>query len=219
MNLFSSRLFHVVGLALSIPLLGMCDYSTTASFTGSPVGYGGSTSGTYTTTATAGTDMFSVSVPYSAGYNSNGTYINFFPTVTSNGTTTAVDDVFVDYTQTFTSSVPSSYFYGTYGETIPYVLSSGVSASGYLSVGGTDLATISFTGPGSYVGTGSQTISSGLTEGSVTEEYQIEFVFQSGDAPGTGGSSPAPEPAQIIPAALTLTGFGLVALRRRKQRP
>jgi MYXO-CTERM domain-containing protein len=198
----------------------MCDGSYTATITPQSVAYGGSVSSTLTSngvTASGSGDTFNISVPYNAYYNSDGTFINFYPVVTAAATTTAVDTIIIDYTQTFTASDPSNYFYGTYGETIPYVLGSGVMASGFLEVGSTDLPTVSFNGPGSYTGMHSQVISSGLSAGSVTEEYEITFTFADLTPSGTGGSSPAPEPAQMIPAALALAGFGLVALRRRKK--
>jgi MYXO-CTERM domain-containing protein len=43
------------------------------------------------------------------------------------------------------------------------------------------------------------------------------FSLIDGTTPGTFGTSPAPEPAHLIPAGLSLIGFGLIGLGRRKQ--
>jgi hypothetical protein len=216
MKLFSSSLFRVASLALALPILGMCD-SYTANIYGTSLGLGQSTSGVSSSTVTLSDgDTYSISAPYASSYGSGGTNIAYYPTVTytsSTPLTAGYDSITVDYFQTFTGA---GYFNGLYTESIPLVAGNTVTASGYLEVGGTSLPLISLSGPGSYTGTGSAEIT-GLPYGSVSEEFSITFDFFDGTVAGTYGSSPSPEPAQMIPAALSLVGFGLVALRRRKQ--
>jgi hypothetical protein len=216
MNVFSLSFFRVASLALVLPILGMCS-SYTASTTGTSLSLGQSTSGSPSSTITLGDgDSYSYTLPYSASYGASGTQTGFFPTVTTTSTTTAADSITVEYFQTFTGT---GYAYGTYTETIPLTLGTGVTASGFLLVGTTALPTVSFSGPGSFVGTGSADVESGLPANSVTEEYEITYDFAAATPAGSGGSSPniaTPEPVEIIPAGLSLIGFGLVALRRRR---
>jgi hypothetical protein len=216
MNLFSSSIFRVASLALALPILGMCS-SFTASTTGSSLSVGQSNSGSPVSTITLGDgDSYTYSLAYSSSFNSSGTNTGFYPSIVSTSKTTHADSLTLDYFQTFTGA---GYADGTYSEAIPFTLSSGVSGSGFLLVGTTALPTVAFSGPGSFIGTGSAVVS-GLPYGSVTEEYEITYDFSKGTPAGAGGSSPTtatPEPAEIIPAGLSLIGFGLVALRRRKK--
>jgi MYXO-CTERM domain-containing protein len=217
MKLFSSSLFRVASLALALPILGMCD-SYTVNVTGTTLAVGQSTSGSPTTsTVLADGDSYTISAPYSASNTATTLGLSYFPVVTYTGSTplpSGYDSITVDYFQTFTGPGLN----GLYTETIPLLLTGETTASMYLMVGGTALPTISLSGPGYYVGTGSAEIS-GLS-GSVTEEYSITCDFFVGSPSGSSCSSPSsstPEPAQLIPAALSLVGFGLVALRRRKK--
>lgn len=221
MSLFSSSLFRIASLALLLPILGICD-TYTASVTGTSLAFGQTNSGTSTTPITLGDgNTYTITTPYASSYDSGGTFISYFPTVTYTGGValpSGFDAITVNYSQTFTGD---GSFDGTYNETVPLVLGSQwITASGNLTVGTTALPVISFSGgPGSYTGTGSADVEN-LADGSVTELYSITYQFFAGAEPGASASSPAtttPEPAQMIPVGIGLIGFGLVALRRRRR--
>ncbi len=220
MNPFSSSLFRVASLAIALPLLGVCS-NYTLNVTGSTIPYGSSTSGDPATTVTlADGDMYSLSPLYSTT-TSGGTHVDFKPTATyesSTPLTAGFDAITMTYTQTITAASNLS-FDGTYTETVPLFAGDHETASGHLTVGTTDFPTIALSGPGSFTGTASEDIEN-LPSGSVTETWTFLFQFFNGAVKGESASSPTstvPEPAQIIPAGLSLVGFALVALRRRKQ--
>jgi hypothetical protein len=222
MKLFSSGIFRVASVALSLPILCMCD-SYTATVTGTALTQGQSTYGSPTSTITlANGDPFSISLAYSASFGANGTSTAYAPTVTYTGgsalpAASGYDSITVDYLQSYSGA---GSFDGTYNEVIPLVLGNYMTASGFATVGTTALPVISLSGPGSYTGTGSADVEN-LPYGSLTEEYSITFDFFAGAAAGVSGSSPTPlvtpEPSQIIPIALGLAGFGLLASFRRRK--
>jgi hypothetical protein len=111
---------------------------------------------------------------------------------------------------------------GTYSEHIPFVNSAGVTGTGELFVDGQGVGAVS-KGAGSYPATSISALLTGITGPTLSEAFDFSFSFAAGSVDLTAGSSPfvsptaTPEPATVIPAALSLAGFALVAIRRRKQ--
>jgi MYXO-CTERM domain-containing protein len=220
MKPFSSNLFRVASLALALPILGLCSTlnvngtcygpcSTTALSTGQ------STFGYTDGTITVGADTFSLHASYGASYDhSAGSFITIDPTVTYTGTGLSGNDtITIDFLQNYFDNVGSS-FDGTYTEHVPLQLSAATGGTVELFIDGQGVGAVGPYGPGSYDVTKSADLS-GLTSTTLAYDYQFVFTFN-GASPGATASS-TPEPAQTIPAALSLAGFALVALRRRKQ--
>jgi hypothetical protein len=237
MNTLSSYLFRAAALALALPVLSMCaviqinGVCVDGSCTPVPVSYGSSMSGSSSNGVSSGTDPFSVTSTYSVGTTSSGgTYIDFYPVVSYTGSgpsTGAMDVVTFDLLASIQDTGASNWD-GTYHETIPLIVADHSTVAGQLCVGipgsstcltgATSIGLIGPYGEGTYNPPTKYLSVSNLNGDTLDYDYQFTFDFYSGTMPGATDSSPAvPEPAQMIPAALSLVGFGLVALRRHKK--
>ena len=227
MNSLSSYLFRAAALALALPVLGMCAAVQINGicvdgncFTPSSVTFGTSESGSTSNQVTLNTDPFLVTSAFTVGYNAGGTYIDFYPTAQYVGTTNsvgAVDTITIDLLASIYDTSPGTWD-GTYTEHVPLLIAADSIGSGQLFVDTQSLPKISCTGAAFCdAGPVSESLT-GLNGDTLSYDYQFVYSFYTGAAPGATDSSPAvPEPAQMIPAALSLVGFGLVALRRRKK--
>jgi|GEM_PF-4091943 len=228
MNSLSSNLLRVASLALALPALGLCAAVQINGVciqgncvTPTPVAYGSTESGSTSTGIVLNTDSFNVSTTYQAGTTSTGgTFVNFYPVATyigskaSTGTETLTIDLFATI---YDSNVAN--WDGKYNENVPLIITNDSTGKGELFVDGQGIGQVGYYGPGTYFPpTVSKTLT-GLNGSSLNYDYQFVFNFTPGVTPGGFDASPAsvPEPTQMIPAALSLAGFALVALRRRKQ--
>jgi hypothetical protein len=228
MNSLSSHLFRATALALALPVLGMCAavqingvcvdgncFSPVPVSPGTPYQSGASSS-----QVTLNTDPFQVNTAFDVSYNSAGSLLHFYPSATYTGSAPSVgasDTITIDLLASVFDSGPGS-FDGTYTEHIPLLVTAGSVASGQLFVDTQSLPKISCTGAAFCDPAPVSAYLSGLNGDTLNYDFQFIFTFTAGTAPGGIDSSPAvPEPAQMIPAALSLVGFGLVALRRRKK--
>jgi hypothetical protein len=232
MNSLSSNLFRAAALALALPVLGLCaavqingvciDGNCT---TPNAVPYGLNETGSTSSQVTLNTDPFLVTSSFLVGSTLGaGTYVDFYPvaTYTGKGPSTGTDTITVDLLASITDPGASNWD-GKYTEHIPLDVAAGSTATGQLFVyapGGAHqgLALVSQTGPGDFGVVSESANLTGINGATVDFDYQFVFKFDPGTCSGCFDSSPAvPEPAETIPAALSLAGFALVALRRRKQ--
>jgi hypothetical protein len=224
MKLLSSHIFRAAAVALAIPFIGISATST-VNVTGGTVTYapGTGTTGTFSQAIFAGSDEYFLSATYTLGASaSGGTYFDFVPTVTYIGASPSAtaDTINFNLLGSIYDSAASNWD-GTYSEHIPFVNSAGVTGTGELFVDGQGVGAVS-KGAGSYPATTVSALLTGLSGPTLSEAFDYSFSFAAGSADLTAGSSPfvssaTPEPATIIPAALSLAGFALVAIRRRKQ--
>lgn len=220
MKQISSNLLRAATLALALPILGM---SATIEINGScygscpppgtdPITVGQTIAGSSYNTTTVNGDSFTVSSTWGASFV-GGTAVTFDPVVTYTGSGLShADSVTVDFFQTYYDSSASNYD-GTYYEHIPLSVSKNGTGTGDLLVDGLGVGAVEGNGPGYY----DFYKSAYMTAKGSTLEYDYQFVFTFDHAAPGSTSSSTPEPAQMIPAAASLIGFALVALRRRKQ--
>jgi hypothetical protein len=221
MNLLSSRFLRAAAVALALPILGV---SATVNVNGGTTTYtpGTITSGSFSEAIFVGADEYYLSSTYAYGATAaGGTTITFIPTVTYIGAspTTSADTINFNFLANIFDSAASNWN-GTYNENVPLVVGAGSTASGELFVDGQGVGLVGPYGPGSYNVSLSAPLT-GVNGSTLALAYDFTFTFSAGSPDGTASSSPAPtttpEPATVIPAALGLVGFGLMALRRRKQ--
>lgn len=225
MKSLSSHIFCAAAMALALPVLGMCDAvsingTCVSGNCASPdsVGYPGSSSGSTSTNITVNGDPFSVVTSYTATFNGSGTYVLADPTVTYTGSAplTHTDAVTINVYQDFYYPGSGITWNGAYNEQFPFSIPTDATASGELFIDGQGIGFLGPYGPGTYNEYGSATLS-GLNGNYLTYDFQFNFDFDPGAAPGSIISS-SPEPAQTIPVASAIVGCGLFALyRRRKQ--
>jgi len=227
MNLLSSTLLRAAAVAVALPLLGVSatvainGVCVNGSCTPTPVTYGigNSQSGSTSNGVLVGTDAYSTATTYSVGVASDGgTFINFLPTVSYVGTSasTTTDTITVDLLASIYDAGAANWN-GTYTEHVPLIVATGSTASAELFADGVGVGLVGPYGAGTYNVTESANLT-GINGATLNYAYDFTFTFAAGTAPGATDSSPAvPEPATMIPAALGLVGFGLMALRRRNK--
>jgi hypothetical protein len=154
-------------------------------------------------------DAYDVSWTYSAEYNSNGTELSVDPTVTYVGSSPSVGDDSLEF-QYFQNFYDAGPWNGTYTEIIPLYLSAnaagGSTVSGQLFYDGQGIGLIGPYPPGNYSGMNSANLS-GLTDPTLSADFQFYFDFAEGSTNGasaSAASSSAPEPAQTWPTAIFL---------------
>jgi hypothetical protein len=226
MKIHTTAVLRAATLALALPILGM---SAAVQINGTCYGPGSCTnpanltdavtastpvSGTLNTPFSVGADNYTASVVYSTTYTS-GSFISVVPTVTFVSGPAPGDTVTLDFLQDIYDNSPGS-FDGIYNEDVILNVPTDTTASGQLLVDGQSVGLVGPYGAGFYNVPGSANLS-GLNGDYLAFDYQFVFTFAANTPTGTTVSSPnAPEPAQTIPAALSLVGIALVALRRRK---
>lgn len=175
----------------------------------------------------ANTDEYEISGTYAASYDAtNGTVIQVtaIADYVTNGTASAsaADVLTLDYLQHYQNVGPGTWD-GTYTESVPVTIGAnvgaGTSVSADLFWDGQGVGVIGpFTGPGSYYGAASNNLT-GLTGAFLDADFQYTFNFAAGAQAGAGVTVPltsaTPEPAQLIPAGLTLSFFVFTMLRRK----
>jgi hypothetical protein len=230
MKLLSSHIFRAAAVALAIPFIGI-SATQTVNVNGGTVTYapGTQTSGTTSQAVFAGSDEYYITSSYTLGASaSGGTYGTFVPTVTFIGatppvtvTTQSADSITVDFTGTI-SDPGATGWNPPFAGNIPFINSPGVSGTGTFYLNGNLIGTVT-DGSGSFLSNpiSNPTLTS-IPGSTLTYALDYTFDFAAGLPDLASGSSPlpvtgTPEPATVIPAALSLAGFALVAIRRRKQ--
>jgi MYXO-CTERM domain-containing protein len=215
MNSLSSNLFRAAALAIALPVIGVCaaiTLPTSVSQVSAGMGQEGALSGS--------SGGFALSGNYSVAYDSTGSHFGFYPTVTYTGPTLAsADTVTVDLTGNIFDPSPGT-FDGTYDEDIPVMLGGMApgSATGQIFIDGQSVGLVSYgPGNGDFDAGKISKVLSGLNGNTLSYDFQLAFTFGPDTTTGTIDSSPAPEPAETIPAAVSLVGFALLGLRRRKK--
>jgi hypothetical protein len=136
-------------------------------------------------------------------------------------TTQSADTINVDFTGSITDP-GATQINPPFTGNIPFINSPGVTSTGSLYFNGNLIGTVS-DGSGTFLSNPfSNTTLGPLPGDTLTYTYDLTFNFGVGLPDLASGSSPlavtaTPEPATVIPAALSLVGFALVATRRRKQ--
>lgn len=224
MKSICSPFFCAAALAVALPVLGMCDaveingtcYSGDCS-TPDSISYGGSSSGSTDNTISVGGADFDVSTSFLASFDDLGTSMTADPFVTYVGASPLSSD------ETVTINMFQDFYYpgtgvtwdGTYYESFPFGMSSTGSASGELFINGQGVGPIGpYSGPGAFYGSGSANLT-GLDGNTLGYDFEFTFTFDAGAAPGSTISS-VPEPVQTIPLAMSMLGFAVFALWRRK---
>jgi hypothetical protein len=224
MNLFSSSFLRAAALAAALPLLGA---SATVQINGvcvngscspTPVTYGAGNNQTGSTYngITVGSDAYATATSFGVGVAADGsTYINFYPAVAYVGSapSTSADTVTVNLLASIYDAAASNWN-GTYTEHVPLIVATGSSASGELYVDGQGVGLVGPYGAGTWDVSNSATLT-GITGSTLNYSFDFIFTFAPGTLPGAASLSPTPEPATLLPAALGLMGFGLMAFRRR----
>jgi len=231
-TLFAAALLLLpcAALATDISINSVCTQGTCPPPTGSSDAVGiapapSSTSGSGSTNITLGTDTYSISWVYSASYGAGGSSILVDPTVTYTGTSpsTSADTITFDLFQSYYDTTPGSWA-GTYHETVPLFLSSGVGTGSYeeaqLCYDSDCLPLVQLLGPGSTSATHSAALDFGAadTANNLVAEYEFTYGFGIGTTSGSVATSPTvPEPAEALPLGLALLGFACyrVVVRRR----
>jgi hypothetical protein len=225
MNLLSSNMLRAAVLAIGLPLLGV---SATVNVNGGTTTYnpGTITSGSFNQAIFVGSDEYFLSATYAYGVTTaqgGPTTITFLPTVTYIGgsPTTSADTINFNLLAGifYAQGSSATTWDGTYTETVPLLVPTGATASGELFADGQGVGLVGPYGPGTYNVTQSANLT-GVVGQTLNYAYDFTFTFGLGTPSLTSTSSPAsstPEPATMIPAAIGLVGFGMLALRRRKQ--
>jgi hypothetical protein len=230
MKLLSSNIFRAAAVALAIPFIGISATST-VNVAGGTITYAPGTqqAGSTSEAVFAGVDEYYLTTSYTYGASaSGGTYATFVPTVTFIGatppvtvTTQSADSINVDFTGTI-SDPGATKWNPPFNGNIPFINSPGVTSTGSLYLNGNLIGTVT-DGSGSFPSNPfSNTTLTSVPGSSLTYAFDLTFDFAAGLPDLSSGSSPlpvtgTPEPATVIPAALSLAGFALVAIRRRKQ--
>jgi hypothetical protein len=219
-------------LAFTLPLSGFCANLGTSISANGTCEYGGTCPQADTPTTAVGvgqssSDSFTFFYTFADGdkYKITGSYFNYYPpqelaflpNVVYDGTTPSAgaDSLSLIMYQAFYDTHVSPWD-GNYCETVaPFSIPSGDSVSGIVTFDGN-------AGLGSQPGNSSKHCAplsfTALQNGSdyMDTAYDLTFNFAAGSAPGSGIVS-TPEPAQTIPAALSLIGL-LAFVRARKSR-
>lgn len=213
----------VVALALAIPAFGTCAAVSVNGVCVSgncvipdAITYQGSTSGSTSNTITINGDLFRVDTTSSASFPS-GTSFTADPTVTYLGTAplTHSDNLTVDMYQSFFDPAAINWD-GTYNEHFPGTIPDHAMASAETLINGQSIGLLGSYGPGTYLTSKSADLT-GVDGDTVTYDVRLMLDFSPGLTPGSVfTSSVTPEPAETIPVAIGLAGFGLMAYRRRK---
>ena len=225
MKLLSSHIFRAAAVALAIPFIGI-SATQTVNVNGGTVTYapGTGTTGTFSEAIFAGADEYFLSATYNFGATAaGGTYINFVPSVTYIGASPSAtaDTINFNLLSAIYDSAASNWN-GTYNENVPFSNAAGVTGTGELFVDGQGVGAVTKCA-GSYPSNPLSATLTGVNGSTLSQDFDFTFTFAAGVPDLTGGTSPlppsssTPEPATVIPAALSLVGFALVAIRRRKQ--
>lgn len=246
MNSFSLHLCRAVALAAALPMIGLstsfkvnsnCEFGACPAPNSDSITVDGVSSGTINFVfTTADGDEYKITGNYDNEYvtaTHAGTFLEFTPTITyigndgnavkSVGKNTITVTMYQNFYDTEASPWDSS---GTtppspFCEDLTDVSSAtGVTATGEVSFDGNSVGLLNLTNHGTV----SQCTDLYFTKAQNKSNYlDTQFVytatFDKGDPVGTLFSSPAtltPEPATVIPMGVSLAGFGLYALRRRK---
>lgn len=216
---------------LSTSTSGACAGITTAG----ALTNGSNTSNTfsYTITLTDG-DKYLLTGNYSASYTeANGSLFSVNPILTYVSGTAQADTIVVDWFEGVFDNSNGSYN-GLYTENANLCngtgLGSGSSVKAQYIVNSGDVNNSSSTDGtntalpalGPYSGAGCQNSSnsmtlSGLTNNLIGLDWEFTFNFAAGSSPGAS-EGVMPEPAETIPAALTLGWFAYVTLRRKQRK-
>lgn len=175
---------------------------------------GDSTTGTYDITITLpDSDTYNIKGSYANSFL-KGTFLGFYPTVTYVGSSPSVasDTITLDMLQDFYSPGAANWD-GAYNEKIPFNFPGRESGTGQVSYDGQSVGLLGPAGRGSTTFTQTTTLS-GLTGPTLISDFMLNFTFDRLAVNGDFASSPTPEPAQTIPAALGLIGLFLFKARR-----
>ncbi len=219
----AALLLSSAAFATDIQIDGSCVQGTCPP-SGGPtdaLSFGQTSSGPSRQALTIGSDTYLVSWTYNDTYTGSGTTISVTPTVTYTGAlpTASADTITFNLFEDYYNTSPGTWN-GTYGETIAFNLSAGVTASGQLLYDGQGLGVVSQVGPGSTSNSNAASLT-GLTGNDLVAKYAFTFNFAQGDPNGAFANSPnasgVPEPAQFLPVGLALLGLACyqVVVRRR----
>jgi hypothetical protein len=176
---------------------------------------------------TVGSDTYNFAGTYSSSYShTNGGFIaiNLTAMYTGSSPSATQDIVSFDLLQNYFDPLPGTWNSPPdYTETVPISLSPNVGPGSTVSAnlcynGNQCVGEVGPFGPGSY-NVSKSTPLTGLGSGDFLDaDFNFTFDFMPGTQPGAGAVTSAatvPEPAQTIPALLTLMMLGGVAYRRQ----
>ena len=193
------------------------------------VGNGQSTTGSFDINYTFGDgDEYNISGTYGASYSSiGGSTIAIDPTVNylGSGPTLGTDTIVLDFYQNYYDPSCCTWA-GTYTESVP------LNASGQFGAGSEmqgelfyDGVGVGLVGPDPAPGTYFVTESSNLDFGAVDDglatlsaDYNFQYKFGAGTAPGAGETASTPEPASFVLCGFALVLGSIIFMRRNRAR-